>query len=239
MGPLVVELIPTALGIVLSPLAIMALVAVLLSRLARVNGIAYLIGWAIGLGGLLVLFIWIFQLLDLRPHSGTPPAWVAVVRLILGVLFVCGAIWVYRKGAGRIRRMAAASTPKEVARAATLPGWLQSVSTFKPLRSLLLGVGLFVLNPVDASCAIVAALDIAQADITATEAALAAIGFWTVGILPIAVPVIWMLVAGAKAQPTLDALRTWIAGHTHVLNAALLLVIGVLQLQKAASALIS
>ena len=34
MGPLIVQLIPTALGIVLSPLAIMALVAILLSRQA-------------------------------------------------------------------------------------------------------------------------------------------------------------------------------------------------------------
>jgi hypothetical protein len=38
MGELILGLVPVALGVVLSPLAIMALVAVLLSQNARANG---------------------------------------------------------------------------------------------------------------------------------------------------------------------------------------------------------
>jgi hypothetical protein len=237
MGPLIVQLVPVALGVVLSPLAIMALVAILLSRLARVNGIAYLIGWAIGICGLLALFLWLFTLLEVQARH-EPPLWVALLRLVIGLLLVGAAVWVYRRGADRIRRMAAASSPKEVARAATLPGWLQSVSTFRPGRSLLLGVGLFVVNPVDASCAIIAALDIALAPISTGASIGVAIVFAVVGILPIAIPVLWVVFAGAKAQPGLDRIRTWIAGNTHVMNAGLLLVIGALQLEKAITALV-
>ena len=237
MGQLIVQLIPTALGVVLSPLAIMALVAVLLSKQARRNGVAYLLGWIVGMAGLLLLFGWIFRALDVQKPDGESPLWVALLRLLLGIVFVLGAIWVYRRGADRIRRMAAASSPKDVAKAATLPGWLQSVSTFKPVRSFFLGVGLFVVNPVDASCAIIAALDIALAYVTTGQALAVSIGFIVVGSLPIAVPVFWLLMAGTRAQPALDAVRTWISSHTHVLNAALLLIIGVLQLQKAVTAL--
>jgi hypothetical protein len=238
MGPLIVDLIPVALGVVLSPLAIMALVAVLLSRLARVNGIAYLLGWVVGLAGLLALFIWIFGLVGAHERN-EPPLWVAILRILLGLLLVLVAVWVYRKGAARIRVMAAASTPREIAAATPqLPGWLQAVSTFRPIRTFFLGLGLFVVNPVDASCAIIAALDISLADVSPAAAAGVAIVFTIVGALPIAVPVILVMVRGEKAQPALDRVRTWIAGNTHVLNAALLLIIGVLQLEKGITALL-
>lgn len=237
MGDLIVQLIPVAIGVVLSPLAIMALVAVLLSRLARVNGIAFLLGWAAGIVAVLALSMWIFSALQIRSLL-EPPLWVAVVRLLLGLLLVGGAWYVYHRGAERIARMAAAEGPKAVAHAAKMPGWLQSVSTFKPVRTFFLGMGLFVINPVDASCAIIAGLDITLADISATEAFWVAFGFVLVGILPIAIPVVWVVVAGERAQPSLDRMRTWIAGNTHVMNAALLLVIGALQLEKAITAMV-
>ncbi|GAB3799783.1 hypothetical protein GCM10028798_13320 [Humibacter antri] len=239
MGQLILDLIPVALGVVLSPLAIMALVAVLLSRLARVNGIAYLIGWVVGLGGLLALFLWLFGLF--RVHSlGGLPLWVSVVRIALGVFLISAAVWVYRRGKTHIKRMAEANTPLDVVAAAPqLPGWLQTVSTFRPGRTFFLGVGLFVLNPVDASCAIIAALDITLAAVTDTAAIWTAIAFGVVGTLPIAVPVLFVVIRGSRAQPLLDAARTWIAGNTHLLNAALLLVIGALQLQKGISGLLS
>jgi len=237
MGELIVQLIPVALGVVLSPLAIIALVAVLLSHLPRVNGVAYLLGWIVGLCGLLALFLWIFDALDISAVF-EPPLWVALLQLLIGLLLVGAAVWVYRRGAARIRRMAAASTPHEVARAASLPGWLQGVERFHPGRSFLLGVGLFVINPVDASCALIAALDISLAAVTPTQATWAAVGFAVVGILPIAIPVTVVIVRGQRAQPMLDRVRTWIAGNTHVLNAGLLLVIGALQLEKAVTALL-
>ena len=46
MGSLLLSLIPPALGIVLSPLAVLAVIAVLLSERARLNSLALLIGRA-------------------------------------------------------------------------------------------------------------------------------------------------------------------------------------------------
>ena len=238
MGELILSLVPVALGVVLSPLAIMALVAVLLSRNARMNGIAYLIGWVVGLAGLMALFLWLFPVLEVHA-IGEPPLWVAIVRVLIGLFLVAAAVWVYRKGRAHIIRMAAASSPRDVVAASPqLPGWLHSVESFRPGRTLLLGVGLFVLNPVDASCAILAALDISLSDVGATAAAWVAIAFVVIGTLPIALPVLYVVVRGPQAQPLLDRVRTWIAGNTHVLNAALLLVIGALQLEKGIAALL-
>lgn len=238
MGELIVSLVPVALGVVLSPLAIMALVAVLLSGQARANGIAYLLGWLLGLGGVVALFLWIFQVMEVQGRAELP-LWVALLRLLLGLFLVGAAVWVYRKGRAHIAQMATATTPRDVVAASPqLPGWLHSVASFHPGRTFLLGVGLFVLNPVDASCAIIAALDISLAEVDASAAFWAAVVFIAVGALPIAVPVIYVVVRGADAQPLLDRVRTWIGGNTHVLNAAMLLVIGVLQLNKAIGALL-
>lgn len=238
MGQLIVDLIPVLLGVVLSPLAIMALVAVLLSRLARVNGVAYLIGWVLGLAGLLALFMWLFTMVTVHP-TGTLPLWVPIVRLVLGVFLVLAAVWVYGRGHASIRKMAAANSMKGVIAAAPqLPGWLRSVESFHPFRTFLLGFGLFVLNPVDASCAILAALDISLSSVDETAALWIAFAFVVIGTLPILIPVLFVVIKGAEAQPFLDRIRTWIASNTHVLNAALLLVVGVLQLQKGVSGLL-
>ncbi|QYM65629.1 GAP family protein [Microbacterium sp. Se5.02b] len=238
MGELILDLVPVALGVVLSPLAIMALVAVLLSGRARTNGIAYLLGWLLGLGGLLAFFLWLFPQLAIRERN-EPPLWVPVVRLLIGAFLVCAAVWVYRKGHAHVEQMAAASSPRDVVAASPqLPGWLHSVESFRPGRTFLLGVGLFVLNPVDASCAILAALDISQSEVGGTAGTVVAIVFVVVGTLPVAAPVLYVIIRGADAQPALDRVRTWIAGNSHVLNAALLLVIGALQLEKAIAALL-
>lgn len=237
MGELVITLIPVTLGVVLSPLAIMALVAVLLSERARANGIAYLIGWVVGLAGLTALCLWMFDLFEVHA-LGEPPLWVPVLRIVIGVFLFAAAAWVYRRGKEHIKQMAKAATPQDVVAASPqLPGWLQTVSTFRPGRTFILGVGLFVLNPVDASCAIIAALDISLSGLDAASQVLFALGFAVVGTLPIAVPVFFVLARGQKAQPMLDGMRTWIAGNTHVLNAALLLIIGVIQLQKGVTGL--
>lgn len=235
MGDLIVNLIPLAIGIVLSPLAIMAMVAVLLSQSPRSNGIAYLVGWAIAVTVSLGVGIWVFNVLEVH-EVHEPPRWVAVVRFALGVVLIATAVWMYRRGHVRVRDMAAASSPADVRDAAPqLPGWLHAVETFRPLRSAALGFALFVVNPVDLSCAILASLDIVLADLARSSTIGVTVGFGIVAVLPIAVPVVLVVVAPVRARPVLDWMRTWIATHTSVLNSALLLVVGAMQIQKSLS----
>lgn len=239
MADLVVSLLPLALGIVLSPLAIMALVAVLLSRRARVTGVFFALGWALGIAIGLGASYAVLGLFDLRERS-TPPGWVSALRLVFALVLLLGAVYIYRRGRSRALAMARAHTPTDVAEAAPqLPGWLRSVEHFTPSRSLLLGLGIFILNPVDLSCAIIAALDVRLAGFGGGADAAILITFGLVGVLPIFVPVLILLVRGDRATPVLASIRTWIASHTSVLNAALVLVIALLQAQKAVSAFLA
>lgn len=239
MGDLIVGLIAPALGIVLSPLAIMALVAELLSQRHRANGIAYLIGWMLAVIVVVGIFFAVFTAVDFHPSSDTP-TWAAIVRLVIAVGLLGAAAWVWLHGGRRLRAMATAANPQDVVAAAPqLPGWLRKVDTFTPGRSFALGFGIFAINPVDASCAILAGLDLAASTAAPGATAAVAVGFVAVGVAPIAIPVTYVLVRGTAADPVLERLRTWIAGNTNILNAALIAVIAVLQLQKAISALLS
>lgn len=238
MGDLILSLLPLALGVVLSPLAIMALVAVLLSHNARANGTMFMIGWAAAVVVVLAASFGIFTALEVHERAALP-VWVSIVRLVLGAGLLLAAVFVYRRGRVKVQEMAVASTPSEVVAAAPqLPGWLHTVESFSPGRSLLLGFGIFVLNPVDASCAILAALDLRLADLPDSQLLIVGILFAILGIVPIAAPVIFTLVRGAAAKPLLDRTREWIAGHTSLLNAALLVIIAVLQIQKGVSGLL-
>lgn len=239
MTDLVLSLLPLLLGIVMSPLAIMALLAVLVSRRARVNGVMFFLGWTagvfIGLGASFALL----GLLQVHERQ-EPPLWVPLLRLLLGILLLLGAVWIYRRGRAHRLAMAQASSPTEVTAAAPqLPGWLKSVESFTPGRSLALGAGIFLLNPVDLSCAVLAALDVRLAGLDTVSSVVVLVICGAIGVLPIGIPVLLVLVKGEAAAPTLTRIRTWIAGNTSVLNAALVLVIAVLQLQKAISALLA
>ncbi|QNA92346.1 GAP family protein [Microbacterium sp. Se63.02b] len=197
----------------------------------------YLLGW-LGLGGLLAFFLWLFPQLAIRERN-EPPLWVPVVRLLIGAFLVCAAVWVYRKGHAHVEQMAAASSPRDVVAASPqLPGWLHSVESFRPGRTFLLGGGAVRTEPGGCVVRDPRGADISQSEVGGTAGTVVAIVFVVVGTLPVAAPVLYVIIRGADAQPALDRVRTWIAGNSHVLNAALLLVIGALQLEKAIAALL-
>ncbi len=129
--------------------------------------------------------------------------------------------------------MAAARTPAVVAEAAPqLPGWLQSVDRFTPLRTTALGLGLFLLNPIDVSCAVIGALTIVLSEIATTAQVAVLAVFIAVGSISVVIPVLILQIRGDAAKDSLQRMRAWIAGNPHVLKAALLVVIAIMQLSK-------
>ena len=87
MGQAIGGSLALAVGIALSPIPIIAVVLMLTSHKARVNGPAFVLGWLIGLGvvGVIVLAV-------AGPggasKSGSPAAWVGWLKIALGVLLL-------------------------------------------------------------------------------------------------------------------------------------------------------
>ena len=86
MGQAIGGSLPLAVGIALSPIPIIAVVLMLTSRRAKVNGPAFVLGWLVGLGivGAIVLAV----AGRAGPASPAPRHWVSWVKIVLGALLL-------------------------------------------------------------------------------------------------------------------------------------------------------
>ncbi len=133
-------------------------------------------GWAGAVVVILLVGRWLAALLDVGPHR-TPPDWVAYVRLVIGLVLVVSAAWIWRRADRRVQQMAAARGPAQVVAAAPqLPALLRSVETFRPLRACC-SAALCSPQPVDLACVLRAALEISLADVATSGAVLASVLF--------------------------------------------------------------
>lgn len=230
MNGVVVQLIPLALGIIMSPLAVIGVVAVLLSARARQNSLAFLAGWTLGACAAIGVTYLILSQLVMHEHHD-PPVWVSLLHLALAVIFTIGAAVMFAAS----RRIKQLNTQRGQDTEVTpeLPTYFQAISEFGPGKSFSLGVGLFVLNPVDLSCGIAAALTLKLSGLSTSLLWGTAIVFVIVSISSVAVPVFFLLIRGERAQGPLTDLRTWIATHTKLLNVGLLVLLAAMQFTKA------
>ena len=88
--------IPVAVGIAISPLAVAALMVMLLTPKAGLNAPSFLLGWLLGfvIIGFLAHFIPGFEV-----SSDKPGMLAGVVRLVLGLVLLLLALWQFRRQA--------------------------------------------------------------------------------------------------------------------------------------------
>ena len=74
MGQALGQVLPLAVGVALSPIPIIAVILMLFSERATVNGLAFLFGWIVGIAGALAILATIAGTQDLTT-GGTPSDW--------------------------------------------------------------------------------------------------------------------------------------------------------------------
>jgi threonine/homoserine/homoserine lactone efflux protein len=212
MGQAIGEELVFAVGVALSPIAIIGVILMLATPRARANGPAFVGGWIVGLAlaGTIALLLAGGFGADEGVGEGD---WVDGLKLVLGALL----IWVGMKRA-RARRKGAGA-------AKDLPGWLQAVDHFTAGRSAATGLAL-ALNPKNIVLILGAATAISETGIEAGEQAIALLAFVLVGTIGAAAPVLLYLVQGERARDRLDRLRGWMLEHNGAVVAVLCIVIG-------------
>jgi threonine/homoserine/homoserine lactone efflux protein len=213
VGPAIGEILPLAIGVAISPVPIIAIVLMLGTPRARSNGLAFALGWIVGLtivGGVLLAL----AADNSQEDDGGPETWVSVVKLALGVLLLLFAARTWR-------------TRPRVGQEAPMPKWMQAIDTFTTGRSLGFGALLSGVNPKNLALTIAAATTIAATGISGGEAAGALAVFIFVGSISILAPVAIYFALGARATVILEDLKTWMAAHNAAIMAVLLLVLGV------------
>jgi len=212
MGPVIGEILPLAVAVAISPVPIIAVILMLFSARAGANGPAFLGGWVTGLLAVSVIVLAVSGIVGMG--TGSAPAWVALLRILLGVLLLL-------LGWEKLR-----NRPPSGA-AAPLPKWLQAVDQMTPGKAFGMGALLSGVNPKNLILTAAAALVIAQADLPVMDAAIAVMAFVIIGSLSIGVPVLYYRLGGAPARARLTLAKTWLGENNSTVMAVLLFVFGV------------
>jgi hypothetical protein len=213
MGQAIGGSLPLAVGVALSPMAIIAVVLMLASRRARVNGPAFVLGWLIGLG---VVGAIVLALAGASGASGpgTPAIGGGWVKIVLGLLLVRVAARLFRK------RPRGDEEPQ-------MPKWMATVDKTTPVAALGLGAALAGANPKNLILSLGAATAIAQTGISGEEQAAAYVVFALVASLGIGIPVIIYFAMGSRSEKVLAGLKDWMTANNAVIMTVLCLIIAV------------
>jgi Sap, sulfolipid-1-addressing protein len=213
VGQAIGDILPLAVGVALSPLPIVAIVLMLVTPQARVNGLAFITGWLFGLAMVGAIVLALAGPTD-ASEQGRPATWVSILKLVLGVLLFLVAL---RQWRGRPQKGDEVAVPK----------WMGAIDRFTAGKALGGGAVLSGANPKNLLLAIAAGAAIAQTGIAGGQQAIAYAVFAIIGTLGVGIPVILFFALGERSGPLLGGLKTWMSRHNTAIMAVLCLVIGV------------
>ncbi|KHL10576.1 Sap-like sulfolipid-1-addressing protein [Mumia flava] len=213
MGAAIGQSLPVALGVMISPLPIVAVVLMLSSARAKVNAFAFLLGWFVAITA--VAMVVALAAGSAAPDEEDPAGWTGWLKIVLGLALLVVAL---RQWRGRPRPGIEAPTPK----------WMAAVETFTPVKATGLAVLLGGVNPKNLLLTVSGGATIAAAAPDDTSAVVvASIVFAVVACIGVAAPIAIYLATGDRAAVLLDELKAWLIEHNAIVMAVLLLVIGV------------
>jgi hypothetical protein len=213
MGQGISEVLTFAVGVAISPVPIIAVILMLFSARARVNGPAFLIGWLFALavvGG--VAYVLADQG-DVDTSSGASDT-VSWGKVVIGLLFLLLAVRQWRS------RPAPGVEPE-------MPKWMAGIDALAPGKAFALGLLLAGVNPKNLLLTLAAAVGLAELGLSTSDVVVSLIVFVLVASLTIAAPVVYYLLGGDQAKSRLDELKGWLAVHNAAIMAVLFVVFGV------------
>jgi hypothetical protein len=218
MGQGISEVLPFAIGIAISPIPIIAIVLILFSNRATVNGLSFLLGWVLGLA-VVSTAVYLFADAANAATDSTSSDSISWGKVLLGVLLLSLAR----------RNFAKRPTPGQPEE---LPKWMATVETITPVKAIGLAIVLAVVNPKNLILAVGAAAGLGQLGLSTGDAVVALIVFVAVSSLSILFAVSYELLGGERAHQTLDHMKEWMTAHNHAVMAVLFLVFGVVLIAK-------
>ena len=218
MGTAIGDILPLAMGVALSPIPIIAVILMMVSRKGKVNGPLFVLGWFVGVVLLSTLVILFASGHDYSEGSG-PSLIVSLVRLLFGLLLLYVA---FRSWKGRPK-------PGEHAE---MPKWMQALDQFSPIKAFGLGAGLATINAKNLPTTIAAATILAQEGLAAAQTVIVVIIFAIIATLGVGAPVLVAQLGGEKAQSILDDWKLWLSDHNAAIMFVLFLMLGLIMLGK-------
>ncbi|MFJ1704588.1 GAP family protein [Kitasatospora sp. NPDC088346] len=233
MGDAIGQVLAPAVGVAISPLALIAVILMLATPRGPVNGTAFTVGWVVALAALTTLVVVAGSELD---TGGPRPTWSWWVKLAVGVLFLLiGA----RQWRGR---------PRE-GHVIAPPAWMRAVDRFTPARAAGLATMLVAANPKNLLLTVAGGVSIATSDASPAGKTAAAVLMVLVGSLCTLVPLGVHLLgsgsgsagsgagAGSDSAKLLGEWKAWMSTHNSAIVTVLLVVLGATYVGDALSGL--
>ncbi|MBN9141175.1 MAG: GAP family protein [Micrococcales bacterium] len=208
-------LLPLALGVAFSSVPIMVMLALLLSPRGRSVGIAYLLGYALGLAVVTVGFTAGLRAIP-RDGEPLPDLVVGLGEILIGGVGVWFAIWAFRRG----RRGRQDPGRPEV------PGWLERVGRLRPVSAFLVGLVLNV-RAKALVLATAAALALNAGELTPLGWAIDTAVYLAIGLSTVAAPVVVVWRSGERARPALERAHAWVARNSYVVTSVVVVTVAV------------
>ena len=219
MGQGISAILTFAIGVAISPVPIIAVILMLFSQRARVNGPAFLAGWVLALAALSTI-VYVVSHDGNVATSSTASDSVSWGKIVLGVALLALARRNWRKRP---------APGKE----AEMPKWLASVESVSPLKAFGLAVLLAAVNPKNLILIIGGGLAIAQATHeTVTQEIIAGAIFTVLAASTVVLPVVAYNVAREPATKMLVTLRDWLSTHANAVLGTVFALLGVLLIGK-------
>jgi threonine/homoserine/homoserine lactone efflux protein len=218
IGPSIADVLPLAVGVLVSPLPITAIILMLFSPRARSNGPAFLLGWIVGLGVASAIVYAVSNGADVSGSSSASNG-TSIAKMVFGGVLVLMGFRHWRK------RPAPGAT-------APLPKWMQAIDSITPVKAFGLAVVLSVANPKNLILTAGAASTVAQNGVSTGDAVVVLAVFVLVASLSIAAPVAIYLVSPDRARRVLDTWKGWLEHNNATVMAVVLVLIGVVLFAK-------
>ncbi|THV28979.1 GAP family protein [Glycomyces paridis] len=226
MADALAAMLPFAVGILISPLPVAAVIMLLVSDGGTRKATVFEATW------LLVSFtvvLGVAALIDkAAPHTATgTPTWEAIVMLALGIVMLALALLVL--AAWRRQRRTKGDLP--------IPRWMHALDGLSAAKTAGLAAVLIVANPVNASMLIAAGIALGRAQLPGDEDALTAVLFTVIASLTMLAP--WAItVLSGRGAGLLPRMRHWLLLHNNALTFWMTLAFGLVFLVKGLRALI-
>ena len=213
MSSAIGQILPLAIAIDISCVAIIAVILMLITPQARGNGLAFLGGWLVGLAVVGAIVLVVADTAGVATSSGPSKA-ASTIKLLLGLLLLFAA-W---------RQLKKRPKPGEEP---PLPKWMKALDRFTPGRSFALGAALSGVNPKNLILNASAAMIIAQAGLSGGQQAVVIIVLVVVASIAVAAPVVVYFAMGKRSAHVLGEWKSWLEANNATVTFVVLLIFGV------------
>ncbi|WP_327145810.1 GAP family protein [Nocardia sp. NBC_01327] len=224
MGHAVGQFLSHAVGVAISPLALIAVILIVSAPRGRQNALAFVLGWVLAITAIFTVLLVISAGAGAE-HNGQPASWVAWFRLILGVLIALMAL--------QQLRLSRTTDPD------SLPPRLQRVREFTTRNCLILGAVLVVANPKNVMQVAAGAVTTASSTAHLGGRIGAAAIFIAIASLVVLIPLAVHFFNHTTGAGTLERWKTWTVRNQYVIMAVLLALLSAKSLGDGISGLAS